>query len=65
MFQLENKESSGLSISFSFFMCLNPWSQASEQKSKWKSTKVMASLCLGEDQNVLVREACVGEAHQE
>ena len=61
MFQLENKEISGLSFSFLFFIYLNPTSQTSELKGEGNSADVMTSLCLGECQNIQIREAFVSQ----
>ena len=60
-FPLENKETSGLAFFFFFCIYLNPKSQTSELKGEGNSADVMTSLCLGECQNMQIREAFVGQ----
>ena len=57
MLPLENKEISGLIFFFFFCIYLNPKSQTSELKGEGNSADVMTSLCLGECQNMQIREA--------
>ena len=61
IFQLENKEISGLSFFFFFFIYLNPKSQTSELRSEGNSAEVVSSLCLGECQDIQIGEAFVGQ----